>query len=139
MPKRRLLGRDPVSPDVVIVEDYTEWQNPFEVGENFGVIIYIGGRDEGKWGGLVGAPARLTERVAGLMPGGDRIVMWSQVGTPETAVALYDTWVREPDRDWVRNLVRRELRGKDLACRCPLDAPCHVDVLLEIANPGWVQ
>lgn len=28
----------------------------------------------------------------------------------------------------------RELRGKDLACWCPLDKPCHADVLLEIAN-----
>lgn len=30
--------------------------------------------------------------------------------------------------------VRRELRGKNLACWCPLDKPCHADVLLEIAN-----
>src|SRR5688500_7708213 len=28
-----------------------------------------------------------------------------------------------------------ELRGKDLACWCPLDQPCHADVLLELANP----
>ena len=27
-----------------------------------------------------------------------------------------------------------ELRGKDLACWCPLDKPCHADVLLEMAN-----
>jgi hypothetical protein len=27
-----------------------------------------------------------------------------------------------------------ELRGRDLACWCPLDGPCHADVLLEIAN-----
>ena len=27
-----------------------------------------------------------------------------------------------------------ELRGKDLACWCPLDSPCHADVLLELAN-----
>ena len=27
-----------------------------------------------------------------------------------------------------------ELRGKNLACWCPLDQPCHADVLLEIAN-----
>lgn len=27
-----------------------------------------------------------------------------------------------------------ELRGKNLACFCPLDQPCHADVLLEIAN-----
>lgn len=26
------------------------------------------------------------------------------------------------------------LRGKTLACWCPLDQPCHADVLLEIAN-----
>jgi Domain of unknown function (DUF4326) len=29
---------------------------------------------------------------------------------------------------------RRELRGHDLACYCPLDGPCHADVLLEVAN-----
>lgn len=27
------------------------------------------------------------------------------------------------------------LKGKNLACWCPLDKPCHVDVLLELANP----
>jgi hypothetical protein len=27
-----------------------------------------------------------------------------------------------------------DLRGKNLACWCPLDSPCHADVLLEIAN-----
>jgi hypothetical protein len=31
-------------------------------------------------------------------------------------------------------MARDELRGKDLACWCPLDQPCHADVLLEIAN-----
>ena len=30
--------------------------------------------------------------------------------------------------------VRSELNGKDLACWCPLDQPCHADVLLKIAN-----
>lgn len=33
-----------------------------------------------------------------------------------------------PDKDI------KKLRGKDLACWCPLDQPCHADVLLEIAN-----
>lgn len=28
----------------------------------------------------------------------------------------------------------QELRGKDLACWCPPGAPCHADVLLELAN-----
>ena len=30
--------------------------------------------------------------------------------------------------------VRHELAGHDLACWCPLDSPCHADVLLELAN-----
>jgi hypothetical protein len=30
--------------------------------------------------------------------------------------------------------VKRKLRGKNLACWCPLDQPCHADTLLEIAN-----
>lgn len=27
-----------------------------------------------------------------------------------------------------------QLAGKDLVCWCPLDQPCHADVLLELAN-----
>lgn len=30
--------------------------------------------------------------------------------------------------------LRADLAGRDLACWCPLDQPCHADVLLEIAN-----
>jgi hypothetical protein len=30
--------------------------------------------------------------------------------------------------------LRRDLAGKDLACWCPFDQPCHADVLLEMAN-----
>ena len=30
--------------------------------------------------------------------------------------------------------IRAELAGRDLACWCPLDQPCHADVLLELAN-----
>lgn len=33
-----------------------------------------------------------------------------------------------------RNLSK--LRGKNLACWCRLDKPCHADVLLEVANPS---
>lgn len=35
---------------------------------------------------------------------------------------------------WWEDEVQRDLRGRDLACWCPLDQPCHADVLLEIAN-----
>lgn len=37
---------------------------------------------------------------------------------------------------WREKVKRRlpELRGKNLACFCPLDQPCHADVLLRLAN-----
>lgn len=35
-------------------------------------------------------------------------------------------------RDWSTKI--EALRGKNLACWCPLDKPCHADVLLELAN-----
>lgn len=38
-----------------------------------------------------------------------------------------------PNYPWERTI--GVLRGRDLACWCPLDEPCHADVLLEIANP----
>lgn len=49
--------------------------------------------------------------------------------TPEIAVAFYRQ-AFAPDAPEIR----AELAGHDLACWCPLDQPCHADVLLEIAN-----
>ncbi|WP_439030248.1 DUF4326 domain-containing protein [Gordonia terrae] len=40
-----------------------------------------------------------------------------------------------PDLD----TIRAELAGRDLVCWCPLDQPCHADVLLELANGGDPQ
>ena len=36
-------------------------------------------------------------------------------------------------RQWILDHVH-ELRGKNLACWCKLDEPCHADVLLKLAN-----
>jgi hypothetical protein len=35
--------------------------------------------------------------------------------------------------DFDMAVLRRDLAGKDLACWCPLDQPCHADILLELA------
>lgn len=54
-----------------------------------------------------------------------------------TAVALYRDMADAPAYHGgalFRQRVQRELRGKTLACWCPLDQPCHADVLLELAN-----
>ena len=38
------------------------------------------------------------------------------------------------DNEKLVGAAREQIRGKNLACWCALDAPCHADVLLEIAN-----
>lgn len=50
------------------------------------------------------------------------------------AVSRYREYVARDPR--VAQAARERLRGRDLACWCPLDAPCHADVLLELANRG---
>ena len=54
------------------------------------------------------------------------------VQTNEQAVFHYKRNVLHDEK--YKALVRDELKGKDLACWCRLDQPCHADVLLDIAN-----
>jgi len=49
-------------------------------------------------------------------------------------VRLYRRWIQRPEQADIRATARAELRGRDLCCWCPLDGPCHADVLLELAN-----
>ncbi|MGV9282155.1 DUF4326 domain-containing protein [Streptomyces sp. NPDC003730] len=56
-----------------------------------------------------------------------------QDATREQAVAMFREWlVLVPS---LAEAARTELAGRDLMCWCPLDEPCHADVLLAIANP----
>lgn len=34
----------------------------------------------------------------------------------------------------LKEVIKTQLRGKNLACFCRLDEPCHADILLKIAN-----
>lgn len=76
-----------------------------------------------KWGNpfKIGTHTAIAEGING----------WSgpTIRTVEEAVAAYREWM-SPHAD----LVRADLAGKNLACWCPLDKPCHADVLLELAN-----
>src|SRR6478735_8568239 len=53
----------------------------------------------------------------------------SEADAREFAVMCFSDWIAPRAA-----LVRAELRGWHLACRCPPGWPCHADVLLEIAN-----
>ena len=61
----------------------------------------------------------------------------AESGSNREAVRMYLlAFINDPIRLVVASQIRTELAGKDLACWCPLDQPCHADVLLEIANGG---
>jgi len=49
-------------------------------------------------------------------------------------VSLFRAYIDRPEQAAKRADIRRELRGKNLACWCPEGEPCHADVLFEIAN-----
>jgi hypothetical protein len=49
------------------------------------------------------------------------------------AVALYEERLKKMSAR-ERQALLDPLRGKSLGCWCPLDEPCHADVLLKWAN-----
>jgi len=92
-------------PDAVIVARPTRWGNPFRVAVH---------------GDAATCVARYRQLAGGL------ISMLPPIPVPpydEQAAALDHLRAHLPD-----------LRDRDLACWCALDAPCHADVLLELAN-----
>jgi hypothetical protein len=76
----------------------------------------------------------------------DRTTRWgnpftiAEYGSVATAVAQHGRWMRgeipapggasPPSTE----AIRAALRGRDLACWCALNGPCHAELLLAIAN-----
>jgi hypothetical protein len=58
---------------------------------------------------------------------------WARGGYAAAAEMFRDYIMRRPR---LIEAAKRELRGKNLACWCPLNKPCHADVLLALANPS---
>lgn len=66
------------------------------------------------------------------------------IGNNEEAVKQYENWVgtgktyfsiTRDQHYFPPSLTEiKQLKGKNLACFCPLDTPCHADVLLKLAN-----
>ncbi len=94
-------------PNTVYVGRGTKWGNPFIVGdlwENQGI----------------------DRRLA------VRLFRYMLQGVPSFAAFMFSTSILKNRLEILENI--HELRGKNLACWCPLDQPCHADVLLELAN-----
>ncbi len=70
-------------------------------------------------------------------PGGRSGVFYICVPTVEDAVECFrEMMIIHPE---TTAQAVAELRGKDLACWCPIGTPCHGDVLLELANKDRVN
>jgi len=110
--RRRVKGwRMP--PNTVSVTRPGKWGNPYTVvaaGERYAVLNEC---------------AIITDGAA-----------LTRAGAICRAVAMFDRALRMGLLDVTVADVRRELRGKNLACYCPPGSPCHADVLLEVAAGG---
>ena len=88
--------------------------------------------------GVWGNPFVVTEKMrAGATVGG--AYGYIAVPTTEDAVGCYEEMLSVKPKTgtrvaWLRDNLS-SLRGRNLACWCALDAPCHADVLLRLANP----
>lgn len=112
MPERIQLSRKKgwrKPENTVVVARPSKWGNPFAVGKQT-VVAY-----------RIGAYIRRAFVTA---------------ETRAEAVELYADWIDNYSLVHPAPPVDLSaLRGKNLACWCPLDQPCHADVLLELANP----
>lgn len=97
------------NPDAVIVDRTTRWGNPVKVCPG---------------PGAAGVDCRCEDECAATADHAvtrfRHFLIYPCIGQPTV-----------PDLDEIRF----HLAGRDLACWCPLDQPCHADVLLELANP----
>jgi hypothetical protein len=112
-PKRVQLSRAKgwrMPPGTVKVDRSTRWGNPFPIG--------------GDYPTAAAAVSRFRAAVAGPVLDGKQCAPNAH---PDSTIGLI-----------IRTVVG-ELRGKNLACWCPLDQPCHADVLLELANADPLQ
>jgi hypothetical protein len=85
----------------------------------------------GKWGNPYRAGDELTS-----IPFVDEDYPARHFLTAEQAVENFRDLLTGPkfDQTILQEKWIKPLRGKNLACWCALDKPCHADVLLELAN-----
>ena len=137
MPQRIRMTRQPGGwraghPDAVIVARPTMWGNPWRMGTP-GTF----------W--LPGYPTA-DPLIGCAIDAADAVTLYRHLltGGPDPRNSCLPADLSARGRRWTRALLREHatailrdlptLRGRDLACWCPLDCHCHADVLLEIAN-----
>jgi hypothetical protein len=101
-------------PHAVVVDRRSAWGNPFVVGTH-------------------GVPDAAT--AAELFRSAVLLSAWAEARVKAEPSMLLPLFMETMPGAVPRlDAIRERLAGRDLACWCPLDAPCHADVLLELAN-----
>ena len=78
------------------------------------------------------------------------VIGWDKTSVMQIIIDAYRQWINgenwiKPFYDWDKRYTGpqpnaptlqeiKSLKGKNLACFCPIGSPCHADVLLQIAN-----
>ncbi|MCB2070024.1 MAG: DUF4326 domain-containing protein [Ottowia sp.] len=112
VPKRVQLSRAKgwrMPENTVKVDRTTKWGNPFVVGRD-------------------GTQAECVEAFGWLAGEEASLDAMARVLVPPEGLRTTETMLAELQADPAL------LRGKNLACWCRLDQPCHADVLLRLAN-----
>ncbi len=114
MPERIQMSRQrpwrAEHPDAVIVARPSKWGNPYRVVRALG----------GEWA------------VCWIAPGGELIPVGAHADRSDAFEVMLSAYADLAEE----TLDLAPLRGRDLACWCPLDQPCHADVLLVLTNGG---
>lgn len=131
---RRKGGWRKDHPDAVLVTRATPWGNPFKIGKP-GVLSesrwHFPGHSHYEWRLRFDLdPALAVDHFASWLH--TTLFPWPEYilnACGRKALELH----MDARRRWILDNLHT-LRGKDLACTCAPGAPCHADVLIEMAN-----
>lgn len=135
--RRRTRGwRTP--PDTIYVGRPSKWGSPFTLNTPMALAREPAIQHAGQRWEFEGRISADGNRHDFHHPGGAITRVHVRYMTPTETVECYRAFIAGDGRwplDWKRAPMDvAPLRGKNLACWCPLDEPCHADVLLEVAN-----
>ena len=122
-------------PNTVSVTRPGKWGNPFDFRSSdcCWLALSYGCRGDSK--GRQEASVRAFREWVEPPPKGQKLVRTERgvrMGDDEKSFQIGPRFIVGPPP--TIGQIRAELAGKNLACFCAPDAPCHADVLLEIAN-----
>ena len=121
--------------NTVKVDRTSRWGNPFDFRRSEHCWTALAFDCRGDAAGRQEASVRAFRQWVGPHAEGTVALMEFQVKLGDAPISPKIEAGQAPTVDEIK----AALRGKNLACWCALDAPCHANVLLELANSDEVR